>query len=139
MHVQLFTDGGSRGNPGHAACGYVVKDSKGTILSQKGSYLGVTTNNQAEYEGLLHGLKQCKNLGVTDVSCFLDSELVVKQMNGEYRVKHPDLKPLWQKARSYFAIFKTLTFSAIRREKNKEADRLVNQALDNPPPYPLHN
>jgi ribonuclease HI len=130
MIVHLFTDGGSRGNPGPAACGYVILDTQGKVIEQKGTYVGEATNNYAEYQGLLHGLERCKKLGASSVSCFLDSELVVKQMTGEYRVKHPDLRPLWEQARSYFIHFQSLTFTAIRREKNKEADRMVNEALD---------
>ena len=127
----VYSDGGSRGNPGPAACGFVLLTPAGNLREKCGKYLGVATNNQAEYQGLLEGLRAAIHHKVVNLSCFLDSELIVKQMTGEYRIKDPILRkialfeiaPLRQK-------FKSLSFSHIPREKNKEADLLVNETLD---------
>lgn len=130
MTWQLFTDGGSRGNPGPGAYGYVLFDSAGNLQEKRGKYLGIVTNNQAEYEGLLAGIVAAREHKVTSLSCFLDSELVVKQLNGEYKIKDKNLK---EKALQIMKIKNDLgavTFTHIPRAKNSVADKLVNEALD---------
>jgi ribonuclease HI len=128
--LSVFTDGGSRGNPGPAAIGVAFFDAAGTQVEGHGEYLGETTNNQAEYRALLFALKRAVELGVRTLTCYLDSELVVRQMNGVYRVKDPDLRPLFEDAKQTAAHLEKVTYSHVRREKNKVADRLVNEALD---------
>ncbi|MBF8280279.1 MAG: ribonuclease H, putative phosphoglycerate mutase [Candidatus Magasanikbacteria bacterium] len=125
-----FTDGGARGNPGPAALGVVIKNHDGRTIEQYGRYLGETTNNQAEYRALLSALEKCAELGAAEVQCFLDSELLVKQMNREYRVRDPNLAPLFVKIWNITTRFKKISFTHVRREKNKEADMMVNEALD---------
>lgn len=125
----LFCDGGSRGNPGPAGCGWVIKHQNQTIADGK-KFLGTSTNNQAEYQALLYGLQDAQKLNIQKIDVFMDSELVVKQISGEYRVKNPDLQPLYQKALSALASFELWTITHVRREKNMEADRLANQAMD---------
>ncbi|MBP9802013.1 ribonuclease HI family protein [Patescibacteria group bacterium] len=126
---KLFTDGGSRGNPGPAAIGGVLYEEE-KVLADFSHYLGQGTNNQAEYSALLMGLELAKKHKVTDLQCFLDSELVVKQLNKEYRVKDADLAKLFVKVWNLSQEFKSISFRHVRRELNKEADRLVNLALD---------
>lgn len=130
MKVVTYTDGGARGNPGPAASGIVVKDETGKTLSAFGVYLGIQTNNVAEYTALLEALKKAKELGATEVDCVLDSELVVKQMRGEYKVKEPTLQKLFIKVYNVAAGFKKVTYRHVMREKNKEADAEVNKILD---------
>ncbi|MBI2099472.1 ribonuclease HI family protein [Candidatus Uhrbacteria bacterium] len=127
--LTIYTDGGARGNPGPAAIGVVIKHGAETI-KEFGRYLGETTNNQAEYRALISGLEHCAELGAEEVECMLDSELVVKQMNHQYRVKDADLAPLFLKVYNLSQQFKKTTFHHIPREKNKEADKMVNDALD---------
>ncbi len=133
----LYTDGGARGNPGPAATGIVVYDSDNQKLLEFSSYLGRATNNQAEYQALILGLGQIQKLvsdkdllKETNVIAYLDSELVVKQLKGEYRVKNKDLQPLVEKALKLALEFGQVTFLHISRDNNKEADRLVNQELN---------
>lgn len=126
---KLFTDGGSRGNPGPAGIGGVLyKDDK--IIGNFSDYIGNTTNNQAEYKALLAGLELAKKHKVDTLECFLDSELVVKQLKKEYKVKDKDLGVLFVKVWNLSLGFKKITFTHVRREKNQEADMLVNIALD---------
>lgn len=127
---QLFTDGAARGNPGPASIGAVLKDTSGEIIAEISEYLGETTNNQAEYKALLAGLQKALELSIKKLEVFLDSELVVKQIRGEYKVKHPDLIPLHTETKSLIRKFPEITISHVRREKNKEADALANLALD---------
>lgn len=130
MAYKLFTDGGSRGNPGNAACAYYLfEDDK--LLDFGGKFLGQVTNNIAEYSGLLLGLKAVEKLGLREVECNLDSELVVKQLNGEYKVSSPDMKAHVSKVMDSKKNFDSLTFNHVRREYNKFADKLVNIILDN--------
>lgn len=124
----LFTDGGARGNPGPGAAGVVLKIGEERVFA-KAKYLGQTTNNQAEYQALVLGLNEASK-HTKELECFLDSELVVKQLNGEYRVKDEKLKPLFEKVGVLKKDFKKISFHHIRREKNKEADLLLNQELD---------
>ncbi|NQU99846.1 MAG: ribonuclease HI family protein [Parcubacteria group bacterium] len=128
--ITIFSDGGSRGNPGPAGCGAVLYNSKKEVIVRLAQYIGKTTNNQAEYRALIIGLEKAQRLKAQDIICYLDSELVVKQLNREYRVKDKDLETLFVKVHNLTLGFKSVTFKHIRREKNKEADRLVNLALD---------
>jgi len=131
MKYSLYTDGGSRGNPGPAAAGFVIKDGEGKTVVAEGIYLGTLTNNQAEYKALLLGLAKMAELAPgANLACYLDSELIVKQLKQEYRVKDEKLKPLFAAVRDYVFQFPGMSFTHIRREKNKEADAMVNQALD---------
>lgn len=127
---QLFTDGAARGNPGPASIGCVLKNSEGEVLAEISEYLGETTNNQAEYRALLAGLQKALEHKVKNLEVFLDSELVVKQIHGEYRVKHPELIPLYEEVKSVLRKFPKVQVAHVRREKNKEADKLANLALD---------
>ena len=130
MKLFIYTDGGARGNPGPAAAGIVIKDAQNKIVSSFGEYLGETTNNQAEYRALLFALEKARELGGTEITCFADSELLVKQLNYEYKVKNAELAPLFLKIHNLSLIFKKISFLHILREKNKEADKLVNQTQD---------
>jgi len=130
MKLTIFTDGGARGNPGPAAAGVVIKDEHNKILTAYGEYLGEQTNNYAEYMALISGLKKAHALGATEAECRLDSELVVKQMKHEYKVKEPTLQKLFVQAYNETAAFKKISFHHIRREFNKEADYQVNKILD---------
>ncbi len=126
----LFTDGGARGNPGPSATGAFLFDSEGRLVDFTGEYIGEATNNKAEYEALILGLELAIANKVKKLLCNLDSELVVMQVNGAYRVKSPDLKPLSEKVNALKAKFEEVTFAHVRREKNKHADRMVNTLLD---------
>jgi ribonuclease HI len=127
---KLYTDGGARGNPGPAAVGVVLKNSVGKIVREVGSYLGETTNNQAEYKALILGLRTAIEQGVTNLVCYLDSELVVKQLTGEYKVKNIGLKPLTTEVAALEKSFEDVSYIHVTRDKNKKADQLVNQVLD---------
>ncbi len=126
----INTDGGARGNPGPGACGVVLRDQKGNIIQRRGKFLGVCTNNEAEYQGLILGLKTALEFGADSVEVNMDSELVVKQLRGEYRVKEPRLAELYSKAKALEQKFSEVRYFAVRREGNKEADAIVNQILD---------
>ena len=129
-HITLtYSDGGARGNPGPAALGAVVIEPDGTRHHIK-KYLGHTTNNQAEYRALIAALEKAAHLGARVVRCYLDSELVVKQLHREYRVKDPGLGQLFLAVLNIAQSFDSISFHHIRREHNKEADALVNEALD---------
>lgn len=128
--VNLYTDGGSRGNPGEAAIGYVIYDDQDQPIFEYARPIGIETNNVAEYTAMIEGLKKSLELGYTKIALFMDSELIVKQIKKEYRVKNPDLKILYDKAVSLISKCSYFEIRHVRREKNKEADRLVNLALD---------
>lgn len=128
--IIIFTDGGARGNPGPAGIGAVLYDNKKQLLTKISRYIGETTNNQAEYQALIAALKKAKELGGQELEVFLDSELVVKQLNREYKVKNKELAPLFLEVYNLSLNFSKITFTHIYRESNKEADRLVNEALD---------
>ncbi len=130
MKATLFADGGSRGNPGPAAGGAVVIADDGRLLAEAGAYLGVATNNVAEWQGLLAGLEAALELGVEDLVVRLDSELVVRQLTGVYRVKHADLIPLHRKAQALLRRFRSVEIGHVRRKDNAAADALVNRLLD---------
>ncbi|MBN1595060.1 ribonuclease HI family protein [candidate division FCPU426 bacterium] len=130
MTGYVFCDGGARGNPGPAAAAAVLFDPRQRRLDQTQKYLGITTNNVAEYEGLLLGLGLAQAHGVRNIHLRLDSELVVRQLLGEYKVKHPALRPLWQKAQTLLKAFAGREIRHVPREENSAADRLVNESLD---------
>lgn len=130
MKLTTFSDGGSRGNPGPAAGGVVIKDENGKLVNSFGIYLGIQTNNYAEYSALIAALEKAKDLGASEVECILDSELVVKQMKGEYKIKEQNLQKLFIKAYNLTAGFKKVTFRHVLRSNNKEADAEVNKILD---------
>ena len=130
MKARLFTDGGARGNPGPAAYGYVLEAEDGTVLAAHGEAIGVATNNVAEYRGLVAGLERAAELQVGEVEVVSDSELLVKQMNGEYRVKNEALRELSLRAARLARQVGKVQYTAVRREHNKLADQLVNEALD---------
>lgn len=129
-NFSLFTDGGARGNPGPAAIGGVLLDPTGKKIEEYAVYLGTATNNQAEYQALKHGLVVAKKHHISHLTCYLDSELVVRQMNREYKVKDSSLAKLFVEIYSCTVSFQKLTFVHISREKNYLADALVNKALD---------
>jgi ribonuclease HI len=126
----FYTDGGARGNPGPAGIGVVIKDSNGKVIRDFSGFIGRATNNEAEYQSLIKGLELALDCGLNDCKAWMDSELVVKQINGEYRVKKKELKILWLQARSLIGEFEKFELSHIKRENNQEADALVNQAID---------
>jgi ribonuclease HI len=128
--LQLYTDGASRGNPGEAGAGIAISDEQGNELVAAGAYLGQCTNNEAEYRALLLGLARCREFGSGRIKAHLDSELVVKQILGAYRVKHPNLKPLFQQTMQRLSDFASYSVTHVRREKNCRADQLANQAID---------
>ena len=130
MKARLSTDGGARGNPGPAAFGYVLEADDGTVLDARGEAIGVATNNVAEYRALIAGLEKAVELGVDDLEVVSDSELMVKQMRGEYRVKNEALRELSTQAARLGRQLASVTYTAVRREHNELADRLVNEALD---------
>ncbi len=130
LEVKLFTDGGSRGNPGPSAAGYVVLDLNDALLVDKGVYLGITTNNQAEYTALKLGLEEVHNMGARTVQVFMDSLLVVNQMKGVFKIKNRDLWPIHETIKRQVAQFKEVKFTHIPRELNRAADAAVNRAMD---------
>jgi ribonuclease HI len=130
VKVVVHVDGGSRGNPGPAAAGAVVSTPEGEVLTDAAEPIGVATNNVAEYRGLLLGLRLARELGADEVDVINDSELIAKQVNGQYKVKHPDMKPLHAAALQALGAFDRWKVRTVPREQNAEADALVNQALD---------
>lgn len=126
----LHSDGAARGNPGPAGAGAVLSDSEGEEVAKLKQYLGETTNNVAEYQALLLGLGAARAQGIERLSVRLDSELIVKQLQGAYRVKAPHLKPLYQQAKTLLAEFADVDVAHVRREHNKVADKLANEAID---------
>jgi ribonuclease HI len=130
VKATLSTDGGARGNPGPAAFGYVLETDDGHVLAAHGEAIGRATNNVAEYRGLVAGMEKAAELGVRELEVVSDSELLVKQMRGEYRVKNEALRELWEDASDLERKFARVRYTAIRRAHNELADRLVNEALD---------
>jgi len=136
MKLILYTDGGSRGNPGPAAIGVVIQNDQGETLKKYGQAIGDATNNEAEYQAVIFALKKAKALfgkekiKETPVEVRMDSELVAKQLNHEYKIEEPKIQPLFLKVWNLMLDFGPLKFSVVAREQNQEADRLVNQALD---------
>jgi ribonuclease HI len=135
MHFILYADGGSRGNPGPSGAGALVKDEEGVQVVTVSEFLGNTTNNIAEYTALLRALEGLEQLlGVSSsgasVEARLDSQLVVRQMNGEYKIKHPNIVPLAAKVKEVVRAFRSVSFVHVYREDNTEADALANEAMD---------
>jgi probable phosphoglycerate mutase len=128
--IIAYIDGGARGNPGPAGYGVHIESEGGDVLAELHGAIGIATNNVAEYNGLLAALKWAVDHGHPDVHIRADSELLVKQMRGDYKVKHPGLKPLYVRARLLTMELSTVTFEHVRREKNSEADRLSNLGMD---------
>ena len=135
--IIIYTDGGSRGNPGPAGMGVVIAGGKGKIMKEYSGFLGVKTNNEAEYEAVIFGLKKIKALlgkekiKNTEIEFRLDSQLIARQLNGEYKIEEERLLPLFIKIWNLKIDFGPIKFSEIPREQNKEADRLTNEAMDN--------
>jgi len=129
MPHTLNIDGGSRGNPGPAACGVVVCENKAVVF-EAGFFLGRATNNVAEYQGLIRGVRAALDIGIRDLTIYSDSELMVRQITGEYRVKSPDLKPLFDEAQVLLRKLASWKFSHIYRESNSRADAVANMAMD---------
>jgi ribonuclease HI len=130
VRATLWTDGGARGNPGPAAYAFVLEAQDGTVLEARGEAIGVATNNVAEYRALVAGLERAAETGVSELEVVSDSELLVKQMRGEYRVKNRALQELSLEASRLARRVGRVTYRAVRREHNELADRLVNEALD---------
>ena len=130
MKARLSTDGGARGNPGPAAYAYVLEAEDGTVLAAHGEAIGVATNNVAEYSALIAGLEKAVELQIGELEVISDSELMVKQMRGEYKVKNEALRELSLRAAGLARKLGSVTYTAVRREHNKLADQLVNEALD---------
>ncbi|MFG0247598.1 MAG: ribonuclease HI family protein [Phycisphaeraceae bacterium JB051] len=131
MPISIHIDGGARGNPGPAACGVVIRDlDHDLLLHEAGYYLGTTTNNEAEYQGLLHALEVALEIGAKDIRIIADSQLMVRQVLGQYKVKAPNLKPLHAKAQTLLAKFDDWSFDHVLRHLNKRADELANMAMD---------
>ena len=130
MKARLFTDGGARGNPGPAAYGFVLETEDGTVLAAEGRAIGVATNNVAEYSGLVAGLRKALELHVSEIEVVSDSELLVKQMRGEYRVKNDALRALFVEASGLARNLQSVEYRHVKRAQNELADRLVNDALD---------
>lgn len=128
--LKIFADGGSRGNPGPSASGYVVMDMEDNVLVDQGVYLGITTNNQAEYTALKLALEECRKMGAKKVEVYMDSLLVVNQMQGMFKIRNRDLWPIHQAITELVKGFKHVSFSHVPREFNKAADAAVNRALD---------
>ena len=128
--VKLYTDGGSRGNPGPSASGFVILNMQDKPLHKKGIYLGVTTNNQAEYNALKFGLDECHKRGAKTIDVYMDSLLIINQMNGIYKIKNKELLPINQEVKAGLSRFKEVKFTYIPRELNQQADAMVNEALD---------
>ena len=128
--IEIYVDGGSRGNPGPSGVGVVILNASGKRLKEISKYIGETTNNIAEYNALLYGLEEALILRAEEVVINLDSELVAKQLTGDYRVKDSGLKPLFERAMNMLKSFKSFEVRHIEREMNKEADTLVNRAIN---------
>ncbi len=126
----IYTDGGARGNPGPAGIGAIAKNKKGDVVFEISEYIGETTNNQAEYKALVAAIVKAKEFSVEELDFYLDSELVVKQLKKEYKVKNKDLAPLFVVVYNASLGFKKVTYKYIPRELNKEADALANEAMD---------
>lgn len=130
MRAKLWTDGGARGNPGPAAYGYVLEDEDGALLAAHGEAIGEATNNVAEYRALIAGLEKAADLEVDELEVISDSELLVKQMRQEYKVRNEALRELWAEASRLARQLGSVRYTAVRREHNELADQLVNEALD---------
>jgi ribonuclease HI len=130
MKIMMYADGGSRGNPGPAGCGATLLDESGKELATISEFIGDATNNQAEYQAVILGLRKALLLGATSISVRLDSQLIVKQVLGEYKVKHANMKPLFAEVKLLLREFDEYDIEHVRREQNVRADELVNEAID---------
>jgi ribonuclease H / adenosylcobalamin/alpha-ribazole phosphatase len=130
VRARLFTDGGARGNPGPAAFAYVLETEDGTVLAAHGEAIGVATNNVAEYRALVEGLGKAVEVGIDELEVVSDSELLVHQMRGEWKIKNDTLRVLWDDAQDLAGRIGKVRYTAVRREHNELADKLVNEALD---------
>ncbi len=130
MKLYTYTDGGARGNPGPAASGVVIKNEQGQIVAAYGEYLGIQTNNVAEYSAMISALRKAKELGATEVECIADSKLVIEQLKGNWKVKEPTLQKLFVQAYNALQEFNKVTLRHVPREQNTEADKEVNAILD---------
>ena len=132
MRLEVYSDGASRGNPGISAIVFMIMTEGGKLLKRYSKYVGIRTNNQAEYEALISALESASKLTDQEVACYMDSELVVKHLNGEYQVRNPKLKTLWLKVQELEQKFQRITFTNVPRTDIhiKQVDRLANQALD---------
>lgn len=128
--AKIWTDGGARGNPGPAGIGAVIEDPSGELLAEVSEYIGEATNNQAEYRAMIAALEKAQALGIEDVTIHADSELMVRQLQGKYKVKNMGIQPLFAQAKDLLSGFRRYTLRHVRREANAVADALVNQALD---------
>jgi ribonuclease HI len=128
--VVVYVDGGARGNPGPAGIGVVVTDEEGTELARANHYIGIATNNVAEYRALLLGAEQARTLGADEAAFVNDSQLIARQLTGEYRVKSSDLRPLHEQALQRLGRFRSWSIRSVPRERNELADALVNEAID---------
>lgn len=135
MHFSIYGDGGSRGNPGPAGSGAIIRNAAGETVAEVSEFLGVATNNVAEYMAVVRALETLAAMlesktSEVEVAVRLDSMLVVKQMNGEWKIKHPSMKPLASSVSELVQLFKSVSFEHVYRESNKDADRLANEAMD---------
>src|SRR3990167_7118814 len=130
VEAKLYTDGGSRGNPGKAGGAFVICKMDDNVVEKSGFYIGIATNNQAEYQALLKGLQKSAELGIRKLNVFMDSELVVKQLNGLYKIKNKNLEPLFRQVKELAERFDEISFTHVPRALNKEADNEVNRILD---------
>jgi len=130
MKLKIYSDGGARGNPGPAAIGFVIQNAQDKVIFKAGECIGHKTNNEAEYAAIIAALKKAKELSGTELDCYLDSELVVKQLKGEYKVRDEKLAKCYLMVWSLQNQFKLVKYHHIYRERNKLADSLVNEALD---------
>ena len=128
--ISLYVDGGSRGNPGPAGIGAVMLDEKGATIREYNKYIGITTNNVAEYNAVIYGLQEALIERADAIELYLDSELVAQQLKGEYKVKNANIRPLFEQALHLISGFKKCAITRIDREKNKRADKLVNKAIN---------
>ncbi len=128
--ISVYSDGGSRGNPGPSAAGYIIKDENDKLAYEGGVYLGITTNNQAEYHGVRLGLEKAKEMGVKSVDCYIDSMLVVNQLNGQYVIRNRELWPIHERIKELMNQFDKVAFRHVKREFNQQADGMVNKILD---------
>lgn len=131
MKAIIYTDGGSRGNPGPGALGVVIVNESGKVLKEYSHYLGEVTNNQAEYEAVIFALQKAKQLRIKEVELRVDSELIGRQLSGQYKIKDPDLQPLFIRAWNLRIDYDKVDIKIIPREQNKKSDKLVNRELDN--------
>lgn len=130
MKLIIYTDGGARGNPGPAGIGAVIYDENRRLVAEVSEFLGIATNNQAEYQAIIAALKKAAQFGAQELEFYLDSELAVKQLNREYKVKNKDLAPLFLMVHNLSLNFRKITYTHVTRDRNQEADRLANQAMD---------